>query len=81
MTSVSEGEGSMEDREDNIGRYLRHGRIEHVGHAISRCSVVGDRTLVFLEYVNQARYDGSQVLLISPLRVRSVNLSICLLRY
>ena len=81
MTSVSEGEDSMEDWKDNIGWCLRHGRIEHVGHAISCCSVVGDRALVVLEYMNQARYDGSQVLLILPLRVRSVNLSICLLRY
>lgn len=71
MTSVSEGEGSMEDREENIGRCPRHSRSEHVGHAISRCSVMGDGTAGVLEYVNQPRYDGSQVLLVLPLRVRS----------
>jgi len=74
MTPFSKGEGSMEDREENIGRCLRHRRIEHVGHAISRCPVMGDGTLGVLEYVNQARYDGSQILLVLPLVIRSSQL-------
>jgi hypothetical protein len=32
---------------------------------------MGDRTLGVLEYVDQARYDGSQILLVLPLSVRS----------